>query len=54
MKNCMNVTYKGKSQLDISIESYLLYAMTSIRLSWVETSIILMSLYAKSNAVNLT
>ena len=29
----MNVTYKGKSHLDISIESYLFHAMTSMRLS---------------------
>ena len=32
-KNCMNVTYKGKFHLDISIKSYLFYGMTSIRLS---------------------
>ena len=29
----MNVTYKGKSYLDISIKSYLFHAMTSMRLS---------------------
>ena len=29
----MNVTYKGKFHLDISIESYLFHGMTSIRLS---------------------
>ena len=29
----MNVTYTGKSHLDISIESYLFHAMTSMRLS---------------------
>ena len=29
----MNVTYKGKFHLDISIESYLFHAMTSMRLS---------------------